>query len=99
MGADFPMIPHMKVLCSQEVVSPHLWGPSYVRPLRRRLHLRQHGVRPGSWLHRGYHAEIRWLKAFDFLCVFMGCSSEASMKFGRKSTTEKSDINHPARND
>src|SRR4029453_4802754 len=31
-------------------------------------------------------------KNFVFLCTFMGYSSEASMKFGRNSTTEKSPI-------
>src|SRR4030095_11317199 len=31
-------------------------------------------------------------KAFDFLCTFMGYPSEASMKFGRNSTTEKSEL-------
>src|SRR4029453_10666732 len=30
-------------------------------------------------------------KAFDFLCTFTRYPSEASMKFGRNSTTEKSD--------
>src|SRR4029453_11452114 len=28
----------MKILCSQEFVSPHLWGLSPIRSLRRRLH-------------------------------------------------------------
>ena len=34
----------MKALCSQCLVRPHRWVAFPVRPLRRRLHLRCHGV-------------------------------------------------------
>src|SRR4029434_273734 len=48
----------MKVLCFQEVVSPHIWGSSAIRSLGRRLHPRHQGVCPGSWLHKGGQERI-----------------------------------------
>jgi len=34
---------------------------------------------------------VRDIRLCYFVCIFMECLSEASMKFGRNSTTEKSD--------
>src|SRR5215208_380859 len=48
----------MKVLCSQAFASPHLWELSHRRSLRWRLHLRHHGVCPGSWLPKD--SRRRW---------------------------------------
>src|SRR5215216_451558 len=62
----------MKVLCSQEVVSLHLWGSSHVRALRRRLHPRHPGVCPGAWLHKGEQEEMAWSKAVDFYALSWG---------------------------
>src|SRR5262245_25061918 len=80
----------MKVLCSQGFVSPHLCGSSPIRSLERRLHPRHHGVCPGSWLHKGGQERIVGSKVIDFYALSWGYSSEASMKFGRNGTTEKS---------
>src|SRR5215217_1349743 len=84
----------MKVLCSQAFASPHLWELSHRRSLRWRLHLRHHGVCPGSWLPKD--SRRRWSgPKLLILCTFMGCSSEDRMKCGRNSTTEKSGVSEP----
>jgi hypothetical protein len=59
----------MKVLCSQEVVSPHPWGSSPVRSLRRHLPTRHHGMCPGAWLRKGGWEEMVGSKAFDFYAL------------------------------
>jgi hypothetical protein len=62
----------MKVLCSQEVVSAYRCGSYPGRALRRRLHLRHHGICPGSWLPKGYQAGRVKSKPFDFYAFSWG---------------------------
>src|SRR5678816_3974487 len=70
---------HVKVLCSQAVVSPHLWGLSPLRPRRRRLPPRHHGVCLGSWLTRDNRRRWRGQKPLIFMRfheVFHGSQHE-----------------------
>ena len=62
----------MKVLCSQEVVRPHLWKLSHVRSLERRLYLKHQGMCLGACLHKGYQGEIAGSKAIDFYAFSWG---------------------------
>jgi len=65
----------VKVLYSQAFASPHLWGLSHLRSLRRRLHARHHGVCPDSWLpkegRRRWHSQ-KLLIFMRFHGVFLG---------------------------
>src|SRR5678815_5879257 len=70
---------HVKVLCSQAVASPHLWGLSPLRPRRRRLPPRHHGVCLGSWLTWDNRRRWRGQKPLIFMRfheVFHGSQHE-----------------------
>jgi hypothetical protein len=62
----------VKVLCSQGLVSPHRWGSSPVRSLRRRLHPRPYGMCPGVWLPKGGQEGMAGSKAIDFYVLSWG---------------------------
>jgi hypothetical protein len=65
MGADFPMIPHESTLFSRGCKSASL-GPSHVRPLRRRLYRRHHGICLDLWLPKRYQVGRAGSKSIDF---------------------------------
>ena len=90
MGADFPMIPRESALFSRgcklsslRVVPCSVTGKASAPQVPWFV--------PCLWLQNGVRENIAWLKAIDFYATFMRFFSETSMKFGRNSTTEKSE--------
>src|SRR5688572_31871527 len=57
----------MKVLFSQELVSPHLWELSPVRSLRRHLRLRRHGASSTCGSRKAFGRIWHGLKLLSFM--------------------------------
>src|SRR4029450_6423944 len=90
MGADFPMIPHESTLFSRGCKSTSLGIVPY-QVTGKAAASQTPGGGPWFVAPQGRSGEDRRAESHLFLCTFMGHPSEASMKCGRNSTTEKSD--------